>query len=241
MSHLHVLMRSERWAVVAKPARVACHRSELVRDGVTVADLARYRFRMPIHLVHRLDRAASGCLLIAFDPEMTTVLQSALSNHDAQKSYLAFVRGYFKSDEVVEVANDVKDSDGIPRDARSWVQSLGRGQEPRCSLLLVKPETGRYHQVRRHVRDLNHPVLGDSMHGDTRVNKTWREEHGLNRLGLHCHSLDLPLPGGARLKVTCPPPEDLAKIWRAQPWWQEAKLRLPDLALTPLDLDHESE
>lgn len=241
MSHLHVLVRAERWAVVAKPARIACHRSELVRDGVTVADLARYRFRVPIHLVHRLDRAASGCLVVAFDPEMTTQLQAALAHDGAQKSYLAFVRGFFREDEPVQVDNDVKDSDGIPREAHSSVTWVGRSHDPRCSLLLVKPTTGRYHQVRRHVRDLNHPVLGDSMHGDTRVNKIWREEHGLHRLGLHCQALDLPLPDGTRLQVVCPPPSDLVAVWRTLPWWDEAKARLPDLALPPLDLDQEKE
>ena len=61
-----------------------------------------------------------------------------------------------------------------------------------CSLLLCQPRTGRTHQIRRHLRELSHPIIGDSEHGDSKVNRWWRENRNLNRLFLHCFSLDLP-------------------------------------------------
>jgi tRNA pseudouridine65 synthase len=114
------------------------------------------------------------------------------------------------------------------------VWCLGRSAEPRCSLLRVEPRTGRYHQVRRHVRDLNHPIVGDTDHGDTRVNRWWRENEGLTRLGLHALTLELDLPGGGRLSATCPLFADHAELWARMPWWEEARAALPALDLPPL-------
>jgi tRNA pseudouridine65 synthase len=234
---LRVLVRTDRYAVVAKPARLPCHRSAMTNERRTLVSLARARFGERVHLVHRLDRAVSGCLMIAFDPETTRVLQEALHAEDAVKTYVAFVRGAFRREGVVEVDTDVRDDLGQPKPARSLVRCLGRSDEPRCSLLEVRPLTGRFHQVRRHVRDLNHPILGDGDHGDSRVNRAWRDEHDLQRLGLHCLALDVPLPDGSRLSTWCPPPEDLVRIWRTLPWWADAVAAEPRLGFPPLPLD----
>lgn len=238
--HLHVLARGARWAIVAKPARLACHRSAMIRERVTLADAARYRFRTNVHLVHRLDRGVSGCLLIAFDPEAAALLHAALKAPETRKTYLVMVRGAFDRPGPIVVETPMKDSEGVLRDARSTVWPLGLSDEPRCSLLRVEPDTGRYHQVRRHVRDLNHPALGDGHHGDSRENKRWRAEHGLMRVALHCHRLALPadaLPGEGPIVAVCPPPVDLVRLWRVMPWWDEAVALWPDLTLPPLDLD----
>ena len=64
---LQILERTDRWAVIAKPSGLAIHRSKMVHDPVVLVDLAREQFETTIHPVHRLDRATSGCLLIAFE------------------------------------------------------------------------------------------------------------------------------------------------------------------------------
>lgn len=235
-ARIPVLVRRARWAVVAKPARLACHRSAMVRDRQTVVKVLRRRFGPSVHLVHRLDRPVSGCLLVAFDPETKAMLQAALTDADAHKTYIAMVRGYFRWDDPVPVDTQVKKANGTPVDAASEVRVLGRSHDPRCSLVAVTPFTGRYHQVRRHVRDLNHPILGDTSHGDSRENKRWVAEHGLTRLALHCLSLDLPLPDGDRLDVWCPPPADLVYLWKQMPWWDDAVAAEPRLAFPPLPL-----
>jgi tRNA pseudouridine65 synthase len=192
-------------------------------------------FDRKVHLVHRLDRAASGCLVIAFDAETTAALQAALTAPEATKQYLAFTRGYFRWDDPVHVHKPMRDSQGRMKEAQSVVRVVGRSFDPWCSLLLVEPTTGRFHQVRRHVRDLTHPILRDAKHGDSKANVLWRDQWGLPRLGLHCHSLAFTLDG-ERIEVTCPPPGDLVRIWQQLPWWEEAQRVLPALAQTPLDL-----
>jgi tRNA pseudouridine65 synthase len=223
---LEVLARDERWAVVAKPTGWPIHRSAMVRERDTVIRLARRQFGDGVSPVHRLDRATSGCLLLSLDPAWTSTLQAALSA--GTKRYVAFVRGEIATREPIVVDTPMKDPDGVVQEARTRATPHASSADPRCSLVLAEPETGRWHQVRRHLRDLSHPVLGDSTHGDTRVNRWWREERGLRRLGLHCLSLSLA-PPGATIDVTCPVPEDLLSVWRALPWWEEALIRLPEL------------
>lgn len=191
--------------------------------------LLRQQLDRPVHLVHRLDRATSGCLIVAFDPERTRDLQQRLAAPSTQKTYLALVRGFFVHEGVVEVDTPMKNTEGELKEAHSRVWALGASHEPRCSLLAVQPTTGRYHQVRRHTRDLHHPILGDSSHGDTRVNRAWREERGLRRLGLHCFRLTL-----GDLTVTCPIPDDLRHILEPLPWWADAIAALPGLDADPL-------
>jgi len=231
---LPVLARDEQWIVVAKPPRLLVHRAPMAKADHYALQLLRDQLGQRVHPIHRLDRPASGCLLFALTRRAIPSLQQALASEEAIKSYLAFVRGEWRRERQVVVDNPMKDDRGRMRDALSVVACVGTSREPRCSLLRVWPRTGRFHQVRRHVRDLDHPVLGDAAHGDTRVNRQWREQYALPRLGLHCLSLDLPLPNGGRLRATCPVYEDLQRVWRAMPWWDEAVDAIPALALPPL-------
>lgn len=233
---LVVLAESERWRVVAKPSGLPVHRSALVDEKRTVVRLARRRFGHQVAPVHRLDRGTSGCLLLSNDPEFTSVLQDALGQ--GEKRYLAMVRGRLRSLEPLRFDRSMKDTEGVEKDAVTLFQPLGRTEEgpegdrspgPRSSVVIATPLTGRYHQVRRHLRDLSHPVLGDTTHGDLRVNRWWKERFDLRRLALHCLSLDLDLPDGERISARAPLPVDLRRVFEQLPWWDEAVAACPDL------------
>ncbi|MBN2800811.1 MAG: hypothetical protein JXX28_16870 [Deltaproteobacteria bacterium] len=229
---LPVLAETEDWVVVAKPSRLMVHRSEeRVPDKYFALQLVRDQVGCRVHPVHRLDRGTSGTLLFAKNPEWARRLQAALSAPDAGKTYLALVRGAFKQVGSVEIQQPMKDDRGVLREASSTVRALGVSTDPRCSLLEVRPRTGRYHQVRRHVRDLTHPVIGDSVHGDTKFNRLFRDAWGLDRLGLHALRLDLPLDNGERISAVSPLPPELASLFRRMPWWEAAVTLEPALAL----------
>lgn len=233
---LPVLAEGPGWIVVAKPPGMLVHRAEQL-PGVEVAlQVVRDQVGRHVYPIHRLDRQASGCLLFATDKALAGPLSAAITSPAATKTYLAFVRGHFAADGPVAVDTPMKDDNGILKDASSVVWCLGRSREPRCSLLRVEPRTGRYHQVRRHVRDLHHPILGDADHGDSKENRRWRESHGNYRLGLHSAGLRLPLPDGGTLDVACPIFADHARIWSALPWWSDAVAAFPLLAEAPLPL-----
>ena len=224
---LHILARSTAWAVVAKPAGLPVHRSKMVNVRDTVMRAIRHQLPEQAAPVHRLDRPTSGCLLISLDPAATPRLQAALAAGD--KRYLAFVRGFREDPAEVRVDRPMKDAQGVLRDAITLIRPVGTSRDPRCSLFLARPLTGRFHQVRRHCRDLDHPVLGDSKHGDTKVNRWWRDEHALPRLGLHCLSLHLEPEGLEPIRVSCPVPLDLLAVFERMPWFEAACAEVPEM------------
>lgn len=217
---LPVLAAADDWVVVAKPSGLAVHRSPELNDPTYVVQEARRQFGRYVWPVHRLDRPTSGCLLLAFSAEAVEPLAASLAG--GRKRYLAMVRGCAAIGPPVVIETPMKDSFGVLRAARTTARCLAATPDPRASLVLAEPHTGRFHQVRRHLRDLSHPVLGDGVHGDSRVNRWWREARGLHRLGLHCVALDLVLPDGEPLRARCPIPDDLGAVWAALPGWLDA-------------------
>lgn len=235
---LAVLAEGPGWIVVAKPPGMLVHRAPQMPRAEAALQVVRDQVGRHVYPIHRLDLQASGCLLFATDKALAGPLSTALAAPDAEKVYVAFVRGALTAEGPLRVENPMRDDNGFLKDAVSIVTRLGSSREPRCSLLRVEPVTGRWHQVRRHVRDLHHPILGDADHGDSKVNRWWRETYGNHRLGLHCLSLGLTLPDGQRLAATCPLFEDHARIWRQLPWWADAVAAEPALDLAPLPLRH---
>ena len=109
------------------------------------------------------------------------------------------------------------------------------------TLLLCQPRTGRTHQIRRHVRKaFNSPVIGDSEHGDSRVNRYWRTNIGFDRLGLHCFYLKLPPSSEDDNNIECMAPlhNDFSSALNhemLQPLWEEAVSAEPLLLSEPYD------
>jgi tRNA pseudouridine65 synthase len=241
---LPVLASTDAWIVVAKPPWLLVHRDAMSPYADAALQRVRNQTGGRVSPIHRLDRQVSGCLLFARDPAWAGPLSRALTGSGARKQYVALVRGAWKrGPEPVVVDTPMKDDNGILKEARSTVTPIAWSTEPRCSLLLVEPHTGRFHQVRRHVRDLDHPIIGDTKHGDSHVNRDWREERGMRRVALHCLSLRVPLegvdPAGGEptevaIDVTCPLFSDFADVLRGLPFFDEAAARLPALSLPPL-------
>ena len=232
IDRIPVLDRTTHWVAVAKPSGIAVHRSKRTRaDPEFVLQRLRDQIGAYVYPAHRLDRGTSGCLIFVFEPDWVPLMQEAL--HRGTKQYIAHVRGHMASREPTLCSEPLKRSHGGLQDAETWVQPVASCPDPRSSLVLAMPRTGRFHQVRRHLQHMSHPVLGDSARGDTRVNRTWRDTWGLRRLALHCLSIDIRTPAG-RLSVCCPPPRELTEVWRALPWWNEAVIRLPELGAEPL-------
>ena len=226
-----VLVEGDGWVVVAKPPGVLVHSHPRFPMERPMLQRVRDHFGRRVWPVHRLDRQASGCLIFAFESGLVRPLSEALAK--GKKSYLALVRGYFLPREPVVVETPIKDS-GKHYASRSVVQLISRCREPRCSLLRVHPETGRRHQVRRHVRDLDHPILHDGDHGDSRVNRWWREERGLKRLALHALSISFEDPEGDQHQINCPLFEDHLKVFQELPLWSDSLNQEALLARSPL-------
>ena len=207
--------------MIQKPAGVLVHRQHR-SDETAIVQLMRDQLGRKIWLAHRLDRATSGCLVIALDPAHVAPLANALAN--GQKTYLALVRGQVQEDEFT-VDRALKDDRGRMKEAQTRFRILASSPDPRCSLVEARPKTGRTHQIRRHLVGLSHPILGDSKHGDTRENRRWRENWGLPRLALHCRSIAFQ-PFDTPVEITAPLPADLRGLLQQMPWWEEVQHRI---------------
>ena len=222
------------WVVVAKPPHVLVHRNAMFPTERAMLQRVRSWARRRVYPIHRLDRNTSGCLLFATEQSFAGPLSAALA--EAEKTYVCLVRGDFPHASPIEVDTPIQVAPGELREARSVVERLAGAPDPRSSILRVRPRTGRTHQVRRHVRDLHHPIVHDGAHGDSRVNRWWRENRGATRLQLHCLRVDLTLPGGERIRATSPLYEDLHAVWSALPYWGTACAAEPALQHAPLPL-----
>ncbi len=198
---IDILYRDADVVVVNKPAGIVVHRSEMARDS----DVAMMRTRDAIgsHVwpVHRLDRQTSGALAFALTEQSARSLREAWDEGQVQKTYLALVRGSPLDHVLVDYA--IPKAEDRPKvDAITEVWTLARGEW--CSLVMAIPKTGRYHQVRRHMAHLRHPIANDSNYGTGWFNRKVRQEGGLMRMGLHAHTLGLP----DREVIVAPLPED---------------------------------
>ena len=185
-------------AIVDKPAGLMAHASAMARgEEDFLVDRLRTQFGKPVHLVHRLDRATSGCLLVAFDREVAGALGRIFMSRDVAKDYLAVCRGWPEPDLLVDYPLDggpgkPEKKPAITRFTRLATAEIATpsAQHPssRYALLRCSPQTGRYRQIRRHLKHLSHHLIGDSSHGDGRHNRSFRML-GVHRMLLHAWRL----------------------------------------------------
>ena len=211
---MDILYRDDALAVVAKPAGLMVHDSVLARGETDfAADRLRESLGCKIHLIHRLDRATSGCLLIAFDREVASALGKQLMAHTVRKRYLAVCRGW--PDEYLTVEHPLDGGPGKPekKPALTEFRRLVTGELPepgagfetsRFALLEAEPRTGRFRQIRRHLKHSSHHLIGDTSHGDGCRNRVFRRL-GVHRMLLHARALEFVHPvSGEPLQVVAP-------------------------------------
>lgn len=229
---LCVLFADDHLAVVDKPAGLMVHDSKLARgESDFAADRLRAQFGRPIFLVHRLDRATSGCLLLAFDRDAASALGKALMAGEVEKTYLAVCRGWPVEQRFV-VDHPLDGGPGKPskkpaithfrRLATTELEMPSSGfPNSRYALLEAQPQTGRFRQIRRHLKHVSHHLIGDTSHGDGRHNRNFRML-GIHRMLLHAQRLAFPHPQGGRVVVNAALDEQFA---RALALFDQAALR----------------
>lgn len=207
MRGLSELYRDEHLVVVNKPSGLSVHRG-WDGDAVNALTLTRGLVGRHVYPVHRLDRPTSGALVFALDSETAARLQDHFRAHTVGKRYLAVARGIVP--EAIRIDHPVpREPEGERVDAVTNVRRLELVEE-RYSLIEACPETGRLHQIRRHLKHLSHPLVGDTRYGDGAINRACRERFGLARLALHALGITFAHPHrDERISVLAPPPDDL--------------------------------
>ena len=201
MSRLRILFQDEYYIVVDKPAGFYVHppegygsgAGESVRIPKSLNTLALLRDQLGhyVYTVHRLDRATSGVLIFAKTGEMARRLSPEFSERRLQKTYFAFVRGWIMEDLVIDNELDGKESitEVYPVKRVKFSEAVGCHPEVRATLVKIHIRTGRHHQIRRHLKRRNHPLYGDTVHGDGKHNQWMRKKVPTLGLFLKCYQI----------------------------------------------------
>lgn len=210
---LEILYRDEYIVVINKPSGLLVHKSMIDKDEIYYAmKMLRDQIGQWVYPVHRLDKPTSGVLLFALSSESAGLLSEQFKEHLTQKTYIAVVRGYTDESGCVEhalkekldkIADKKAQQDKEAQDATTLYErvatielnaAVGKYDKTRYSLVKLTPKTGRKHQLRRHMKHINHHILGDTKYGRGEHNKFIRERYGVYRLLLHARSLAFTHP-----------------------------------------------
>lgn len=229
---LDILYQDEYLVAINKPSGLLVHRSEIdKRETLFALQLTRDQIGQRVYPIHRLDRPTSGVLLFALNSEVAKLMSEQLINKEIDKRYLAVVRGYCEQEIKIDYAlKEILDKfadkdaqqDKPAQEAVSYLTPIGTSEMPfasgrypqsRYSLVELKPETGRKHQLRRHMAHIRHPIIGDTNHGDGKQNAAAKVHMQLDRLALHAYSLTFRHPITAKeMLITAPLDNDMADL-----------------------------
>ena len=160
-------------------------------------------------LVHRLDRDTSGVVILAKDPKTQTFLRRQFQDRRAHKTYYAVLTGVPKLKEArldLPIARDLKRPTTFrvdPRGKESETFYKVLKSDQKHALVELKPTSGRTHQLRVHMKYLEHPILGDAIYG----------VEPADRLYLHAGELEITLPGGIRKTFKAPLPKEFNDVF----------------------------
>lgn len=211
-SEIPILYQDEWLVAIHKPAGMVVHRG-WGRDAQVLVDIVQKQMHQKLFPIHRLDRGTSGVLVFGRSREAASALGKQWSQRQADKHYLALVRGVPPDFGLID-----RPLPRVPEGPRVPSMTAFRrlAQGPHIGLVEAIPLTGRAHQIRRHLKGINHPILGDRKRGDGEQNRLAQARYGLQRLGLHAWMMafEHPVTGGL-LRLIAPLPADLLDVFAA--------------------------
>ena len=176
-----------------------------------------------VYPMHRLDKPTSGILVLALSSDCARLLGEQFASNQVEKEYLAVVRGYTDisgiinhplKEELDKIADKKAKQDKEAQEAITTYNTLDKVEIPyeiegfptsRYSLIRAYPKTGRKHQIRRHMKHISHPIIGDANHGRGRHNRFFKAHYNVNRLLLACTGISFKHPiSDIQINIKCP-------------------------------------
>ena len=209
---LEIIYRDEYLIAINKPSGLLVHRSWLDSHATEFAvQKLRDQIGQHVYPAHRLDRPTSGVLLFLLDKQYATHLMEQFAEQTTEKRYLAVVRGhigegfldYALKKKLDKIADKHANQEQEAQEAQTAYKGISFCELPiavrpypqsRYSLVEMVPKTGRRHQLRRHMKHLCHPIVGDTTHGDGKHNQMFRDNFDSDRLLLHSSYLAIIHP-----------------------------------------------
>lgn len=242
---LTILHRDDQLVVIDKPSGWLVHRSNLDRHETRILVQAlRDQIGRQVYPVHRLDKGTSGVMLFALDPEAAQDLAGQFERHEVRKTYLAVVRGWPPESGTIDhpltrERDAYADEDsGEAQPALTDYCRLASAEFPyavdkypvaRYALVALEPYTGRRHQLRRHMKHIAHPIIGDATHGKGIHNRFFQTQFGCHRLLLACTDIHFRHPeNGRAMHMHAPVGDQFADVIREFGWDDALRLARRD-------------
>ncbi|WP_248281187.1 pseudouridine synthase [Azoarcus sp. TTM-91] len=235
---LEILYQDDGLVAIHKPSGLLVHRSALdAHEERFAVQLLRDQLGRRVHPVHRLDKGTSGVLLFALDKDSARALSRCFEFGEVEKRYTAIVRGHpaeqGRIDHALSRRHDPAErlpagASDAPQQAVTHYRRLATAELPyrvdrypssRYALLELAPLTGRRHQIRRHLKHIAHPIIGDSTFGKGQHNRLFQQLFGSQRLLLACFSMAFTHPHtGVRVSIQAAPAADFTSVAHALGW-----------------------
>ncbi|MEO1451877.1 MAG: pseudouridine synthase [Bacteroidota bacterium] len=210
---INIIYQDDHLIAVHKPAGLLVHptRQDQHTRGSLMQEV-RDQIGQWVYPVHRLDKATSGLVLLALSPEIARALGDQFAQKTIRKTYQAIVRGFITAEGLIDYplkylwdkkTAPLGNADKAPQEAQTRFFPLqtvelpfpvGRYQTARFSWVELQPLTGRNRQLRRHMKHIFHPIIGDKKHGDHRQNKFMADYLESSDLLLQASKLELIHP-----------------------------------------------
>lgn len=215
-----VIYEDEHLIAINKPHGLLVHKTRIAKDATEFAlQQVRNYHGAHVYPAHRLDRKTSGVLLFTKSETANKEVQALFRNRQVEKKYLAIVRGFTEVSGTIDypLSEDTRE----PKDAVTHYQTIEQFEIPlvtskfpssRYSIIELKPETGRFHQLRKHMAHIFHPILGDRPHGCNKQNRIWKHQLAMDKMMLHAQSLELEYPSTNRLVITAEPSSEYKRV-----------------------------
>jgi tRNA pseudouridine65 synthase len=208
---IQIVYQDDDIVAVFKPAGVIVHRGPSTgKEEPILLQILRDQLEQFLYPVHRLDRPTAGIVLMAKSSQVASKLGEMFMSQQVHKHYQALVRGHMPGECKVDRPLlhpkyfEERFSGEHPLQAAiTHFRCLRHYEVPwpasgfetsRFSLLEIRPEYGRWHQIRRHLNCLGHPIIGDHRHGDHRWNQMFYQRTGIYRMLLTAMRLDFRHP-----------------------------------------------
>lgn len=212
---LDVLYLDDHLIAVNKPAGIPVHVAD-GRHDTNLVEMVRNHLRKIGHAApdtlapaNRLDREVSGVVLLGLGDNARASLAGAFADRNVEKTYWALTAGRMRAKGAINRPLDT--GSGKEGKARTAYKRMAVG--PRASYIRVRADTGRPHQIRKHLAGIGFPILGDLRHGKPAAAASFRRHHEIERIMLHARQVSFPHPAtGETMHLVCSPGEEWDRV-----------------------------
>ncbi|WP_298764036.1 pseudouridine synthase [uncultured Polaribacter sp.] len=225
-----VLFEDEYILCVSKPNNMLVHHAHHSRNVAEETALLQSIERekgFKTYPIHRLDRKTSGIILLAKEKSFISKFQELFTNNAIEKVYFGIVRGFSPDEKKIDSPVKGRDAN-VHKEALTYLKTLANitleipvkpYDSSRYSLIEMKPQTGRMHQLRVHCNKISHPLLGDPKYGDKNHNIMFAEKLNCDKLFLHAGKLEFQHPFTLeKLLLKAPFPKDWLTLFERFSW-----------------------